>query len=74
LSSLRFALNPNTRGATIRVSSTRPINDPYLRFVVEAKAPSGRSVREYTVLLDPANYTAQNIVQDVPSYADSDQA
>lgn len=74
LSSLRFALSPNTRGATIRVSSTQPINDPYLRFVVEAKAPSGRSVREYTVLLDPATYTAQNIVQDVPSYADSDQA
>ncbi|WP_235429406.1 FimV/HubP family polar landmark protein [Chromobacterium vaccinii] len=74
LSSLRFALSPNTRGAMIRVSSTQPINDPYLRFVVEAKAPSGRSVREYTVLLDPANYTAQNIVQDVPSYADDDQA
>lgn len=74
LSSLRFALSPNTRGAMIRVSSTQPINDPYLRFVVEAKAPSGRSVREYTVLLDPANYVAQNIVQDVPSYADSDQA
>ncbi|MGC0154561.1 FimV/HubP family polar landmark protein [Chromobacterium vaccinii] len=75
LSSLRFALNASARGAIIRVSSTQPINDPYLRFVVEAKAPSGRSVREYTVLLDPANYAAgQNIVQDVPSYADSDQA
>ncbi|MBM2884165.1 hypothetical protein JFK97_07150 [Chromobacterium phragmitis] len=76
LSTLRFALNPRANGATIRVSSTRPINDPYLRFVVEARAPSGRSVREYTVLLDPANYNpgGQNIVQDVPSYADSDQA
>ncbi|WP_233201149.1 FimV/HubP family polar landmark protein [Chromobacterium alticapitis] len=76
LSTLRFALNPGAKGATIRVSSTRPINDPYLRFVVEAKAPSGRSVREYTVLLDPANYTpgGQSIVQDAPSYADSDQA
>ncbi|AXE33505.1 FimV/HubP family polar landmark protein [Chromobacterium phragmitis] len=74
LSLLRFALNPNTRGATIRVSSTQPINDPYLRFVVEAKAPSGRSIREYTVLLDPINYTSQNIVQDAPSYADNDQA
>ncbi|OHX11657.1 hypothetical protein BI347_18615 [Chromobacterium sphagni] len=76
LSQLRFALSPDPRGALIRVSSTQPITDPYLRFVVEARAPSGRSVREYTVLLDPANYNAggQNIVQDVPSYADSDQA
>ncbi|QEL57843.1 hypothetical protein FYK34_08245 [Chromobacterium paludis] len=76
LSSLRFALNPSAKGATIRVSSIRPINDPYLRFVVEARAPSGRSVREYTVLLDPANYNpgGQSIVQDVPSYADNDQA
>ena len=76
LSQLRFALSPNPRGALIRVSSVQPITDPYLRFVVEAKAPSGRSVREYTVLLDPANYAAggQNIVQDVPSYADNDQA
>ncbi|WP_244270684.1 FimV/HubP family polar landmark protein [Chromobacterium subtsugae] len=76
LSQLRFALSPNPRGALIRVSSVQPITDPYLRFVVEAKAPSGRSVREYTVLLDPANYNVggPNIVQDVPSYADSDQA
>ncbi|UTH73816.1 FimV/HubP family polar landmark protein [Chromobacterium sp. IIBBL 290-4] len=75
LSSLRFALSPNAKGALIRVSSVQPINDPYLRFVVEAKAPSGRSVREYTVLLDPANYgpNGQRIVQDVPSYADDNQ-
>lgn len=78
LSSLRFSLSPSAAGALIRVKSTVPVNDPYLRFVLEAKTPSGRSVREYTVLLDPANYSAsaagQNIVQDVPSYADNNLA
>ena len=73
MSALRFQLAPSARGAIIRVSSAVPINDPYLRFVVEAKTSTGRSVREYTVLLDPASYNApqsKSIVQDVPQYAD----
>lgn len=73
MSALRFQLAPAANGAVIRVSSAVPINDPYLRFVVEAKTSSGRSVREYTVLLDPASYNApqsKSIVQDVPRYAD----
>ncbi|MDF0607071.1 hypothetical protein HZU77_015705 [Neisseriaceae bacterium TC5R-5] len=78
LSALRFSLTPGPNGVIVRVSSVNPINDPYLRFVVEAKTASGRSVRNYTVLLDPADYTAQttavNIVQDQPNYANSDQA
>ena len=72
---LRFSVAPSSRGAMIRISSSGPINDPYLRFVVEAKTSSGRAVREYTVLLDPSNYSmaspSANIVQDVPSYADN---
>jgi len=73
MSALRFNIVPSAHGAIIRVSSAVPINDPYLRFVVEAKTSSGRSVREYTVLLDPASYTAPSskaIVQDLPQYAD----
>jgi pilus assembly protein FimV len=57
MSALRFHVVPSARGAVIRVSSATPINDPYLRFVVEAKTSSGRSVREYTVLLDPPAIT-----------------
>lgn len=73
MSALRFHVVPSARGAVIRVSSATPINDPYLRFVVEAKTSSGRSVREYTVLLDPATYNApqsKSIVQDMPQYAE----
>lgn len=57
LNSLRFTLAQRANGRPyIRVTSLAPISEPYLRFVVEAKMPSSRSVREYTVLLDPVDY------------------
>ncbi|MEI4573049.1 type IV pilus assembly protein FimV, partial [Klebsiella pneumoniae] len=34
LNMLRFSVAPSSRGAMIRISSSGPINDPYLRFVV----------------------------------------
>lgn len=36
----------------ILVSSSRPIQEPYLNFLVQARWPAGRLLREYTVLLD----------------------
>ncbi len=58
LSSLRFTLAQRANGRPyIRVTSLAPISEPYLRFVVEAKMSSSRSVREYTVLLDPVDYS-----------------
>lgn len=74
LNGLRFSVAPGRGGnPTIRVSSTAPISEPYLRFVVEARTAGNRSVREYTVLLDPAGYGAAPapIVQDAPAYADT---
>ncbi|HJU49599.1 MAG TPA: FimV/HubP family polar landmark protein [Pseudogulbenkiania sp.] len=72
MSTLRFSVEPSGRGAIVRVSSSAPINEPYLRFVVEARTSSGRSVREYTVLLDPIDYQASNkpsFVQSLPKAA-----
>lgn len=60
LTSLRFTLAQRANGHSyIRVSSSAPISDPYLRFVVEARMPNGRSIREYTILLDPADYDSK---------------
>src|SRR5574343_470047 len=57
LTSLRFALAYRSNGKPyIRVLSVQPVREPYLRFVVEARTASGRSIREYTVLLDPVEY------------------
>ncbi|MFC3531955.1 FimV/HubP family polar landmark protein [Vogesella facilis] len=60
LSSLRFTLAYRSNGRPyIRVSSNQPISEPFLRFVVEAKATNARYVREYTILLDPAEYAGR---------------
>ncbi len=40
-------------GARILISSEEPVLEPYLDFIVEARWPSGRLIREYTILVDP---------------------
>jgi pilus assembly protein FimV len=42
--------NPST--PFIRVTSPKPITEPYLNFLIEVQWPSGRLLREYTLLLD----------------------
>jgi pilus assembly protein FimV len=37
----------------IRLSSDRPINDPFVDMILEASWSSGRIVRDYTMLFDP---------------------
>lgn len=37
----------------VRISSSEPVREPFLDFVVEVTWPQGRLVKEYTVLLDP---------------------
>ncbi|OED41272.1 hypothetical protein ACH42_14470 [Endozoicomonas sp. (ex Bugula neritina AB1)] len=43
----------------IRVTSTKPVQEPYLNFLLEVHWPSGRLLREYTVLLDPPAFNDQ---------------
>ncbi|WP_197477527.1 FimV/HubP family polar landmark protein [Alcanivorax sp. HI0044] len=45
--------------AQLHISTDQPVREPYLNFLVEFLWPTGRLMREYTVLLDP------------PSFADS---
>jgi pilus assembly protein FimV len=37
----------------LRITSTRPVSEPFIDLLVELSWPSGRLVREYTALLDP---------------------
>ncbi|MBK9131277.1 MAG: hypothetical protein IPM20_06515 [Gammaproteobacteria bacterium] len=54
LVSLKFEVVAEDGGAPyIRVSSTDPIKEPFLDFLVEIDWPSGHLLREYTLLLDP---------------------
>ena len=54
LQSLRFGVErrPNNRYVIV-MSSTGPVNDPFLDVLVELSWATGRLIREYTFLLDP---------------------
>lgn len=56
---LRFSVEKRANGqSVVKVSSAKPINEPFLDFLVELNWPAGRLVREYTFLLDPPEITA----------------
>ena len=51
---LEFEVTENSRGDTvIKVTSTEPVREPYLSFLLDVNWSKGRLLREYTVLLDP---------------------
>ena len=49
-------------GARIVISSEKAVLEPYLDFIVEARWPSGRLLREYTVLIDPPVYSQSTTI------------
>jgi pilus assembly protein FimV len=67
LADLKFTpvLKPNGR-SVIRVTSSKPVREPYLNFLVEVLWPNGRLLREYTLLLDPPLYSPQTAVAAAP--------
>ncbi|HQQ62477.1 MAG TPA: FimV/HubP family polar landmark protein [Pseudomonadales bacterium] len=60
LNSLRFRLDlADPKNPKVVVTTDQPIREPYLNFLVEVQWPSGRLLREYTLLMD------------LPAFADS---
>ena len=56
---LSFAVVNGPGGSKlIRITSAEAINDPYLDLLVEVDNASGKSLREYTILLDPPGMTS----------------
>jgi pilus assembly protein FimV len=53
LLSLRFEVEQRNGRQLIRVSSSQPINEPFVDMLLELNWTGGRMVREYTFLLDP---------------------
>jgi pilus assembly protein FimV len=52
--SLQFAVADGGNGKkVIRITSAAPVNDPYLDLLVEVNNAAGKSLREFTILLDP---------------------
>lgn len=69
VANLEFSVGRNVRGErVIRVTTTRPIDDPFLSFLIEAEWNGGRLVREFAVLLDPPYLAkAANVAVQAPS-------
>jgi len=67
LTDLKFTpvVKPNGK-SVIRVTSSRPVNEPYLNFLMEVRWPSGKVLREFTVLLDPPLYQPTSVTSSAP--------
>lgn len=53
LFTLRFTVEPGGGRQIIRITSTQPINEPFVDLLLELTGGNSRLVREYTFLLDP---------------------
>ncbi len=60
LSGVTLSLDKRPNGQPIiRLTSTRPINEPFVDLLLELNWPTGRLIREYTFLLDPPEFAAK---------------
>ena len=72
LTNLRFRVDQSSGSPVIRITSSQPVVEPFLNFLLEIDWPQGRMVREYTVLLDPPVFmtpsaTERNTSSDQPA-------
>ncbi|HEX7635554.1 MAG TPA: pilus assembly protein FimV, partial [Noviherbaspirillum sp.] len=63
LNTLRFAVEQRGDRQFIRVTSTQPLNEPFIDMLLELSGPNGRLVREYTFLLDPPDLRSTQTAQ-----------
>lgn len=57
MSGVRLSVERRGEKSFVRVTSDKPVNDPFVDLVVELTWASGRVLREYTFLLDPVDMT-----------------
>jgi pilus assembly protein FimV len=63
LLSLRFNVEQRGTRQVIKISSTQPLNEPFVDMLLELSWNNGKLVREYTFLLDPAELRATQSAQ-----------
>ncbi|MCB1943118.1 MAG: pilus assembly protein [Candidatus Accumulibacter sp.] len=57
---IRFSISKSASGqAILKLTSDRPIDDPFVDLLVELNWPAGRLIRDYTFLLDPPEFGAR---------------
>ena len=63
LDDLTFTPVLNAGGKSVlRITSSKPVRDPYMKFLVQVLWPNGRLLREYSLLLDPPKATPEAAV------------
>jgi pilus assembly protein FimV len=66
LPKLKFQVDERPSGESfVRVTSVQPINEPFVTLLVELAWPSGKLMREFTFLLDPVGYQAEQPKEEV---------
>lgn len=62
LTGLKFTIDlENSSGPVVRVSTRKPVNEPYLNFLLKTQWPSGNLLREYTLLMDLPAFSDENV-------------
>ncbi|MBC3376205.1 FimV family protein [Pseudomonas sp. SWRI92] len=60
LNDLSFTPVINANGKSVlRVTSSRPMSEPMVKFLVQVMWPNGRLLRDYSVLIDPSKFSPQ---------------
>jgi pilus assembly protein FimV len=66
LSTVQFAIETSADGRPVlKLSSNKPVNDPFMDMLIELNWASGRLLREYTLLLDPPGVAVPQTVAPV---------
>lgn len=66
LPKLKFQIDERPNGDSfVKVTSLQPVNEPFVTLLVELVWPSGKLLREYTFLLDPVGYQAEQPREEV---------
>jgi pilus assembly protein FimV len=65
---LQFSVADEGGHKVIRVTSSAPVDDPYLDLLVEVSSTAGSSVREFAILLDPPGKVAQAATSSAPTH------
>jgi len=71
LKNMRFESVRDTNGrAQVRVTSDKPITEPYVQFLVALEWSGGKILHEYTALLSPQEYASTTSAITTPSVAE----
>lgn len=64
---LHFSVSNAGGHAVIRITSSAPVDDPYLDLLLQVNSSAGKSVREFAILLDPPGAAAQPSESTTPA-------